>query len=96
MNNSNVIPLKLHADIVFYRNGTDRWVAFIGLENNIPVEMVTFIWDENINISEIFNCNIIKYQYEQNRPVFEDELLKNTGEQIVINNITNTKPLTCS
>ncbi|MFI3288277.1 MAG: adenosylcobalamin-dependent ribonucleoside-diphosphate reductase [Rikenellaceae bacterium] len=34
-------PLSLDADVVRFRNGSEEWIAFVGLYNNIPYEIFT-------------------------------------------------------
>ena len=37
----NKRPQSLHADIVRFKNGTEAWIAFVGLQNGVPYEIFT-------------------------------------------------------
>ena len=37
----NKRPQSLHADIVRFKNGTEDWIAFVGLQNGAPYEIFT-------------------------------------------------------
>ena len=80
---------KISAEVFRFRDGEEPCLAFIGLENNIPIMLCTCMYALPNNVI-IKDCYLIKYKDNKNNLIIDVEFVNNKDEIVIIKNITNS------
>ena len=84
-------PIELEADVVRFKNGTEDWIAFVGIYNGHPYEIFTGVLDDDEGIilpKNVVSGHIIKNVDEHGNKRYDFQFENKRGYKVTIEGLS--------